>query len=469
MLENTEPKRVFHYFEAISAIPRGSGNTRAVSDYCVHFAKEHGLEVVQDKLGNVIIKKDASKGFENHPAVILQGHLDMVCEKEPGLDFDFLKDGLRLRIDGDLLSAEGTTLGADDGIAVAMILAALEDETLSHPPIEAVFTIDEETGMDGAEALDVALLNGSTLINLDSGEEGVLTVGCAGGAKVDMFLPLDKEKNSAKCKKITVSGLLGGHSGIDINKGRLNADKLMTSFLLSLPFEFSLVSICGGFKDNVIPNACECIIATEDDVEKAAAAFVKENTVPTDSGLEIKTEEAKTAEVCFSFDSTKKLLDFLNALPCGVASMSADMVGLVQSSSNIGILNTEENGVVCVMSVRSSVAAEKQQLLDRIKAEAQRSGARINTHGHYPAWEYRKESRLRETMVSVFKEMYGKEPQVETVHAGLECGLFSQKFKNFDAVSMGPDMWDIHTVNERLSISSTERTYNYLCKCLKEL
>lgn len=469
MLENTEPKRVFHYFEAISAIPRGSGNTKAVSDYCVRFAKEHGLEVTQDALNNVIIKKKASAGYENHAAVILQGHLDMVCEKEAGLDFDFLRDGLRLRLDGDLLSAEGTTLGADDGIAVAMILAVLEDETLPHPPIEAVFTIDEETGMDGAEALDVSLLNGSTLINLDSGEEGVLTVGCAGGAKVDMFLPLKKEKNGLGCKKITVSGLLGGHSGIDINKGRLNADRLLASLLSALPFEFRLVSINGGFKDNVIPNACECVIAANEDPAETVAAFLGDNTVSSDGGLKITVEDVETAESCFDLASTKCALDFLNALPCGVASMSEDMDGLVQSSSNIGILRTEDNGIICVMSVRSSVAAEKQQLLDKIEEEAKRSGAELKTHGHYPAWEYRKNSRLRETMVDVFKKLYGKEPQVETVHAGLECGLFSQKFENFDAVSMGPDMWDIHTVNERLSVSSTERTYNYLCNCLKEL
>ena len=469
MLENTAPERVFHYFEAISAIPRGSGNTKAVSDYCVGFAKEHGLEVFQDALNNIIIKKKASKGFENHAPVILQGHLDMVCEKEAELDFDFFRDGLKLRLDGGLLSAEGTTLGADDGIAVAMILAVLEDDNLSHPPLEAVFTVDEETGMDGAEALDVSLLSGSTLINLDSGEEGVLTVGCAGGAKVDMFLPLKKEKCSLGCKKISVSGLCGGHSGIDINKGRLNADKLLATLLSIFPFEFRLVSICGGFKDNVIPNACECVIAVDGDPSKTAAEFLKKSFVETDSGLKITVEDAETQESCFDLESTKKAVDFLNALPCGVASMSADMQGLVQSSSNVGILKADENGIVCVMSVRSSVAAEKQQLLDKIEGEAKRFGAELKTHGHYPAWEYRKDSRLRETMVSVFKKLYGKEPKVETVHAGLECGLFSKRFKNFDAVSMGPDMWDIHTVNERLSVSSTERTYTYLCNCLKEL
>lgn len=469
MLENTAPERVFHFFEEISSIPRGSGNTKAVADYCVRFAKEHNLEVVRDELGNVIIKKKASEGFENHPPVILQGHLDMVCEKESDLEFDFTRDGLRLRLDGDLLSAEGTTLGADDGIAVAMILAVLEDESLVHPTLEAVFTVDEETGMDGAQGLDVSLLNGSTLINLDSGEEGVLTVGCAGGAKVDMFLPVKREKNSLPCKKITVSGLLGGHSGIDIDKGRLNADKVLVSLLMSFPFEFRLVSISGGFKDNVIPNACECVVAAECDCSKEAESFLSKNRVQTDSGLSVSVEDAKTAESCFDACSTGKVLGFLDALPCGIASMSKEMENLVQSSSNVGVVRTEKDGVACVMSVRSSVAAEKQQLLDRIEKIAQRFGAEIATRGHYPAWEFRKDSRLRETMTAVFRKLFSKEPTVTTVHAGLECGLFSEKFKDFDAVSMGPDMWDIHTVNERLSVSSTGRTYTYLCNCLKEL
>lgn len=469
MLENTEPERVFHFFEEISSIPRSSGNTKAVGDYCVRFAKEHNLEVVRDELGNVIIKKKASEGFENHPPVILQGHLDMVCEKESDLEFDFTRDGLRLRLDGDLLSAEGTTLGADDGIAVAMILAVLEDESLVHPTLEAVFTVDEETGMDGAQGLDVSLLNGSTLINLDSGEEGVLTVGCAGGAKVDMFLPVKREKNSLPCKKITVSGLLGGHSGIDIDKGRLNADKVLVSLLMSFPFEFRLVSISGGFKDNVIPNACECVVAAECDCSKEAESFLSKNRVQTDSGLSVSVEDAKTAESCFDACSTGKVLGFLDALPCGIASMSKEMENLVQSSSNVGVVRTEKDGVACVMSVRSSVAAEKQQLLDRIEKIAQRFGAEIATRGHYPAWEFRKDSRLRETMTAVFRKLFSKEPTVTTVHAGLECGLFSEKFRDFDAVSMGPDMWDIHTVNERLSVSSTGRTYTYLCNCLKEL
>ena len=469
MLENTAPQSVFRYFEEICAIPHGSGNTAAISDYCIRFAENKGLWCKKDGLNNVIIKKAASAGAETHPPVILQGHLDMVCEKTADCDIDFKKDGLRLRLNGDLLSANGTTLGADDGIAVAMILAILDDDNLEHPPIEAVFTVDEEVGMDGAEGLDTSCLKGSTLINLDSGEENTLTVGCAGGAKAELKIPITLEKNERQCRKILISGLLGGHSGVDINSGRLNADKLLGKLLSDMPFEFRLVSVKGGFKDNVIPNAGECVIASEGDAAEYIKRFVSENTVKTDSGLKVEIDAAETADMCFDRESTARITDFLNSVPSGVAAMSADMPDQVESSQNLGIIETEKNFVRAVLSVRSSVAAEKQKLLDDLDKTAEAFGAEISTHGHYPAWEFRKKSRLRDTMVSVFSRLYGTEPIVKTIHAGLECGLFNEKIKNFDAVSTGPDMWDIHTVNERLSVSSVERTYKYICEVLKEL
>lgn len=469
MLETVAPQRVFHYFEDLCAIPHGSGNTAAISDYCARFAASHGLDCVQDSLHNIIIRKPASKGYETHPAVILQGHLDMVCEKVADSDFDFTKDGLRLSVDGDLLSADGTTLGADDGIAVAMILAVLEDDTLAHPPIEALFTVDEETGMDGAEGVDVTGLAGSTLINLDSGEEGVLTVGCAGGAKVDIRMPVQFTENTLPCQKIVLSGLCGGHSGIDINKGRLNACKLLGKFLSELPAAYRLVSIFGGFKDNVIPNACECVIACNEDVSAFAAHFAEENRLPTDSGLTVTVSEAALSPCCLTETSGMHVVQFLMKTVFGVVAMSKEMEGLVESSQNLGIVRLEDSQFHAVLSVRSSVAAEKQKMLDQLQALAETFDAQFSTHGHYPAWEYRPVSRLRDTMIAVYTELYRKPPVIETVHAGLECGLFSEKIANFDAVSMGPDMWDIHTVNERLSISSTARTYSYLCQVLKEL
>lgn len=311
MLENVEPLRVFHYFENICAIPHGSGNTDGISEFCVNFAKEHGLEYKKDALNNVIIKKAATAGYENHPTVILQGHLDMVCEKTADCDIDFKKDGLRLVLTGDMLSADGTTLGADDGIAVAMILAVLEDGTAAHPPLEALFTTDEETGMYGAEGVDVSALSGSTLINLDSGEEGVLTVGCAGGAKADFKMPVEFCENTEPCVKITVSGLLGGHSGIDINKGRLNADTIMGRLLGGLNPEFRIVSLCGGFKDNVIPNACECVIAINSEIGNYLAEFAKSSVPDSDKGLKITAEKAEKADKCLTDKSTAEVVKFL--------------------------------------------------------------------------------------------------------------------------------------------------------------
>ena len=475
MLEKLAPERVFHYFESICAIPHGSGNTDKIRAFCTDFAENHGLVHSYDKHNNVLIRKNASKGYEHHPTVVLQGHLDMVCEKTAESSIDFNKDGLKLKIDGDNLSADGTTLGADDGIAVARILAILEDDSLAHPPLEAVFTTDEETGMYGAWGFDTSALSGHTFLNLDSGEEGVLTVGCAGGAKVDVILPLTFQKNEKPCVAIALTGLLGGHSGIMINQGRQNADKMLGAFLASLP-SFELVSISGGFKDNVIPNAAECVIATSlsvDEISARAADFVRKNRLDTDSGLSFHVSAAPVSSTCFDRSSTDKAIEFLTTVPFGVQAMSKHMEGLVQSSLNLGVIRIDSDGdkksFHAVLSVRSSVSAEKKQMLDRLEALAGSIGASFSVHGHYPAWEYRENSRLRDIMVAVYEKKYGKKPVVETVHAGLECGLFGEKINDFDAVSMGPDMWDIHTANEHLSISSTERTYHYICDVLKEL
>lgn len=475
MLENLAPERVFHYFEKICSIPHGSGNTDKIRAFCVNFAAEHGLEHTFDAHNNVLIRKKASRGYENHPPVILQGHMDMVCEKTPDCPIDFTKDGLRLKIDGDNLSAEGTTLGADNGIAVAMILAVLEDDSLSHPPLEAVFTTDEETGMYGAHGFDTAKLSGHTFINLDSEEDNALTVGCAGGAKAHIDLPLAEEPNDAPCVKISLSGLLGGHSGNMIGEGRQNADKLLGALLARLS-SFRLVSIDGGFKDNAIPNAAECVLATDVSITELtalAAKFVEENRVATDSGLTVTVSAAQAPVAALDKESTDKIVAFLTRVPFGVQAMSKQIPGLVQSSLNLGIMNitTEADGRVfhAVVSVRSSVAAEKQKMLDDLQALAASLGADFAVHGHYPAWEYKENSRLRDIMVAVYEKQYGKKPIIEVTHAGLECGLFAGKIKNFDAVSAGPNMWDVHTVNEHLSISSTERTYTYLCNVLKEL
>lgn len=469
ILSAYEPKRVLAYFEQLCAIPHGSGNCAAVSEYCVGVARSLGLEVRRDQWDNVVIKKPASKGYEDHAPVILQGHLDMVCEKDPDCPIDFEKEGLSLFVDGDWIGAKGTTLGGDDGIAVAMALAILEDNTLPHPPIEAVFTTDEETGMYGAEGLDVSDLKGKILLNADSECEGVLTVSCAGGARVQIDLPVTEEINALPCKKILFKGLKGGHSGVEIDKGRINADMLMGEFLKAIPFPYRTVSLFGGTKDNAIPAAAECILATEGDLIPLAETFAAAHRPDTDPGLEILVSDAEAAPKACSEASTKAIADLLTALPNGIQAMSRDIEGLVETSLNLGQLKADGNGLTATFSVRSSVNKDKIDLIDTLKEICDRFGGHFDSRGHYPAWEYKKDSRLRDTMVQVYEESYGKSPVVEAIHAGLECGFFCEKIPGLDAVSFGPDMRDIHTPRERLSISSVRRTYEYLCAILKEL
>ena len=467
VLENTEPKKVFSFFEDICGIPHGSGDTKKISDYCVAFAKERNLTVFQDEFNNVIIKKPATKGYENHPSVILQGHLDMVCEKLPELDFDFLSDPLNIKTDGEYVFAEGTTLGGDDGIAVAMALSILDSNDIPHPAIEAVFTTDEETGMDGAIGLDTSVLDSRMLINIDSEDEGVLTAGCAGGARAEIELPFSKTETPDKCYKIVLSGLLGGHSGVEIDKGRHNSNKLLALFLSTLP-DLRLCSISGGLKDNAIPAQSECIVSASGDFRALADEFLNANFLPSDPNVSITICETEP-QAAASLEGSKRAIDLLCALPNGIISMSEDISYLVETSLNLGILTTEDNKIHASFSVRSAKAKEKATLLEKLEKIANNFGASYSSHSHYPAWEYRKDSPLRDKMCAVFKDMYGKEAEVVIIHAGLECGLFGDKIDGLDAVSIGPDMQDIHTPRERLSIASTKRTYEYLCEILKNL
>ena len=466
ILDGVKPTRVMHYFEKICAIPHGSGNTDKISSFCVGFAKELGLEVIKDKLNNVIIKKPASKGYEAHPTVILQGHLDMVCEKDADSPIDFEKDGLDLKTDGDFVYAKGTTLGGDDGIAIAMAMAILEDNSLSHPPIEALFTTDEETGMYGAEGLDASVLNVKILINIDSEKEGILTVGCAGGARADIKIPLTKEAASLPAYRITLGGLKGGHSGAEIDKGRLNSNIMMGKFLNFLPFNYYVGDIGGGLKDNAIPRITEATVFCDGDIDAVSKEFVKLNKIETDDGLSVSVESCDCNE-CFSLASSKAIADFLCTVPNGIQAMSKDIEGLVQTSLNLGVLNIVDSCLHMTFSVRSSVNAEKYGLLDKLEKLANEFGGAFSSHAHYPAWEYRKDSPLRDIMTNVYEKMYGSTPVVAAIHAGLECGMFCDKISGLDAVSFGPDIYDIHTSRERMSVSSVARAYDYLLEVLK--
>ncbi len=469
ILSGIKPERVFYYFENLCAIPHGSGNCAAISKYCICVAEKLGLEWSTDEHFNVIIKKSASIGYENKPAIILQGHLDMVCEKEADCDIDFLKDPIKLKISGDLISAEGTTLGGDNGIAVAMVLAILEDNALKHPPIEALFTTDEETGMFGAAGLDATRLNGKMLLNIDSENEGVFTVGCAGGARAEITIPVSYESISGNCYKINVSGLVGGHSGVEIDKGRLNANVILGKFLSRLSCEYNIVEISGGLKDNAIPRSSKCIVFCEENPSVMINDFLDDNTIPTDKDLNVSINSISINNKAFSYADSKKITEFLCTVPNGIKSMSRDIEGLVETSLNLGILYSDINGVHASFAVRSSKNTEKTKLLLRLNEISKKFGGTFDEHGHYPAWEYRKVSLLRKKMISVYEDIYGKSPIVETIHAGLECGILSDKISDLDAISIGPDMWDIHTPRERISISSVARVYEFICKLLCEI
>lgn len=469
VLRGLKPQRVFEIFEEICAIPHGSGNTKAISDYCVDFAEKRGLWVYQDSLNNVVIKKAASDSRQGHKPVIIQGHLDMVCEKDADCDLNMETDGLSLFTEGDLIGARGTTLGGDDGIAVAMALAVLDDNTLSHPPIEVLFTIDEETGMYGAEGLDVSLLSGKRLINIDSDNEGEFTVGCAGGARAEVTLNLSKCPICNPCYIIEISGLLGGHSGAAINKGRHNSNVLMARLLASLEGDYNIVDIAGGLKDNAIPTYTKCVISTNNNPTKTAEKFALENAVSTDSGLTVTVKDAESFSSGYTVESSAQIAKLLCELPNGLQALSRDFENLPETSLNLGILYIENDSIHASFAVRSAIGEKKKALLSEIYNIAKSFGADYSDYGHYPAWEYRENSPLRDTFVKVWQDMYGKKPIVRATHGGLECGLFSDKIKGLDAISVGPDMFDIHTPRERLSISSAQRTYEFLIAVLKEL
>lgn len=474
VLDQLEPQSVFHFFEELSAIPHGSGNTGAVSDWCVAFARERGLEVHQDELHNVIIIKEATPGHEAAEPLILQGHLDMVCEKTADCTKDMSREGLDLVVDGDTVYAKGTTLGGDDGIAVAIALALLDDDTLVHPRLEAVFTTEEEVGMEGVQGLDVTLLKGRTLLNLDSEEEGVFTVSCAGGSRAHCGLPLTRAPYAGTRLRVAVSGLTGGHSGSEINKGRANANMLLGRLLeaAAAAGEMRLVSAQGGMKDNAIPVAVEAVVAVADAgaVRTAVEQFgesLKHEYHVTEPALTIAVTEAAEEEVPMDQASTDRALCLLSCVPNGIQAMSMDLPGLVQTSLNLGVLRTEASVMTATFCVRSSVSSQKEMLHSRLKRLMNQLGGTLRITGDYPAWEYRTDSPLRERMVELFREQYGKEPRVEAIHAGLECGILSGKLPGLDCVSIGPDLTEIHTPRERMHIASVQRVWRFITELVR--
>lgn len=472
-----EPQDVLTYFETLCSMPHGSGNIDIISDYLMNFAKEHGLEAVQDDLKNVIIKKPATPGYEQAPTVIIQGHMDMVCEQDPSIStINMETDGLELICDGEWLCANGTTLGADDGIAVAMGMAVLTDDTLPHPAIEALFTVDEEIGLLGAAGLDASPLQGKLLLNLDSEDVG-FTAGCAGGLHATSHLPMEREMAELPQVTVTIDGLLGGHSGGMVDKGRANADVLMGRFLYRLRkvCDFRLSDLHGGSKDNAIPLACTAVLLTAQPevVVREAEAFdavLKREWKASDAGVQLTATVGDSAQTAvLTAASTKKAIDFLVQVPNGLQALSMEIPGLVQTSLNLGILKLTDDDLTATFGIRSSLSSEKDALFEKLECILDTLGGVIIPGGNYPAWEFRANSRLRELASEAFADIYGKEAPVQVIHAGLECGYLCEKIPGLDAISFGPRAEDIHTAKERLYLPSVAPSYQLLTSILAKM
>ncbi|SFE21951.1 dipeptidase D [Peptostreptococcaceae bacterium pGA-8] len=480
VLGNYEPKNVLGFFEEICGIPHGSHDTKKISDFLKKFAEDRNLECYQDELNNIIIIKEATTGYENSDPIILQGHMDMVCEKTPESTIDFKTDGLKLLIDGDWLTADGTTLGGDDGVAVAMCLAVLDSEELSHPRVEVILTVDEEVGLLGAEGIDVSMLKGKKFINIDSEEEGIFTTSCAGGVTTINTIPVTLEKAQGVVVSIKVDGLQGGHSGIEIDKERGNGNILMGRVLRELKKNapFRIAELSGGTKDNAICKLTEAkIVIDKENVVKAAEVAaemteiyaneyrVTDPDVKVTCSVETEAGELEAADAV----GTGKMITYLINTPNGIYHMSKDIDGLVETSLNLGALSFTDGVMKAMYAVRSSVGSRRDMLCGKLESLAEVLGGTTEYAGAYPGWEYKADSPLRDTCIAVFERMYGKAPRVEAIHAGLECGLFAGKIgKELDCVSIGPDMEWVHTPDERLSLSSTKRVWEFLVEVLKE-
>ena len=478
-MEKAIEQEAFSYFYEVLRIPRGSGNEKEISDRLVAFAEENHLEHMQDEYLNVVIRKKGSKGRENEPPVILQAHMDIVCEKNEDIKHDFLKDPIIPFVDGDWVMANGTTLGADNGSGVAYIMAVLAAKSISHPPIEAVLTTGEETVCTGATGFDVAALKGKRLLNLDGEKEGNFIVSCAGATTITITISVDNEKAPQffTSYRLMVKGLVGGHSGSDIDKGRGNANILMATLLDRLYNEdISLISINGGAKMNAIPRECSAVISFDENhletikmiVTQAESEF--KASFPFDPDLNLTMENSSVIGNVMSHTAFGKLIDTILHIPNGVYSMSSHIEGLVQTSNNLGIIVSGENTVKITNLLRSSNIAEMDIVIKKIEQLAESSGINIEVVKGFPIWEYKENSPLRSTMSAVYKEMYGNNPTVNSIHAGVECALFAQKIPDGDFASIGgPDIEGMHSPNERMGLASFNRTCNFLVRLLEKL
>lgn len=487
-IEALQSKQVFHFFEEICSMPHGSYNIDRISDYLYRFGKERNLEVYQDDLKNVIIIKEATKGMEEKQPIILQGHMDMVAVKTENCRKNMETDGLDLAVDGDYLYAKETSLGADDGIAVAYALALLDSTDIPHPRLEVVITVNEEVGMDGAIGIDLSMLKGKKLLNIDSEKEGELTVACAGGTCITAgFKPAWNEVEGKKYK-LSLAGLSGGHSGVEIHKKSGNANKILMNvlYLMAREVDMTIYSFAGGTKDNVIPSSAVCEFVSRAETEMLTGLVeVMQETLQqewsgTDPNLSLTVEQVDEKEISkaaagklieqkgMNGNDFFDLLKFFLDVPNGVQKMDPNLDGLVQTSLNLGVLKIENNGPAkATFSLRSSVIREREELAQSVIERIEEYGGKASVSGTYPAWEYREDSPLREQMLAVYKQMFGTDMTVLSIHAGLECGILSEKIDDLDCVSFGPDILDIHSTKERLSISSVERMWRFVLEVLK--
>lgn len=467
------PQAVLGYFEQISAIPRGSGNEKGIADYLEAFGKAHGFYVYRDAMHNVLIRKPASEGSEGKPALMLQGHTDMVCEKNNSVSHDFETDPIELQVVGDVLRANGTTLGADNGIAVAYMLALLADETLRHPTLECLFTAQEETGLDGARAFDGRQITARQMINLDAGPEGCAIVSCAGGMRIDMQKRLAQQPFAGQALTIALTGLMGGHSGGEIHQYRGNANQLMGRMLAHLD-DVHLVEMQGGNKENAIPRECVATVAVADAQRataqiQAVAEVIRAELPGEDQGFSVQVQAAPDRESMATADDTRALITLLCLVPNGVIAMSRQMEGLVESSSNLGIVRTQGDTVQLTLSPRACVESRQDDTELRMQLLAQALGFACTTHARYPGWAYEKESPLRMLLCEVYRELTGKGMQIAAVHGGLECGLIKSKVPEMDIVAIGPDCKNAHTPDEQLNMKSAQRVWQLLCTMVQRL
>jgi dipeptidase D len=478
VLENMKPELLWKQFDEIRKIPRCSKHEEKIMKYLLNFAKQHKLESKEDKAGNIVIKKPASNGMEKKPIVVLQSHMDMVCEKNSDVDFDFSKDPISLKINGDILMADGTTLGADDGIGIATSLALLIDENLKLGPIEALFTFDEETGLTGAFALGSDMLSGRILLNLDSEDWGVLTVGCAGGGNSDVTIPVKTLKSSSNRNwiKITVSGLRGGHSGVDVHEQRANAIKVISRILWKLEssFDIYIAEIHGGDKHNAIPREAFAVIGFDPKDDKEIANAIKDEGKdicleykPIDPKCFVGIEKVKDPDMILDSDSAKKIVNVLHALPHGVDKMNYDIAGLVETSTNLAKIRMQKDIVSIQLSSRSSITSALQDLRNRIHAIISIAGGSVEEEEPYPGWQPNLNSKILKLSKDLYRKKYGKDPVVEAIHAGLECGIIGEKFEGMEMISIGPTVKYPHSPEEQVHISTVDKFYDFVIDILK--